>query len=104
MNNFLSALWTETLKVRRSKVPFFAAIGFSIVPLIGGFFMIILKDPEAAKSMGLISAKAQLTVGVADWTAFFGLITLPRNYWHCQRRAKRSSAQSSSSLPCGRLY
>jgi len=74
MNNFLSTLWIETLKMRRSKVPFFTAIGFSIVPLVGGFFMIILKDPEAAKSMGLISAKAQLTVGVADWPAFFNLI------------------------------
>jgi ABC-2 type transport system permease protein len=44
------------------------------VPLVGGLFMIILKDPEAAKSMGLISAKAQLIVGVADWPAFFNLI------------------------------
>jgi ABC-2 type transport system permease protein len=74
MKNLSSALWVEFLKVRRSKVPFFAALGFSIVPLIGGLFMIILKDPEAAKSMGLISAKAQLMVGVADWTAFFNLI------------------------------
>jgi len=74
MNNFLSALWTETLKMRRSKVPLFTAIGFSIVPLIGGLFMVILKDPEAAKSMGLISAKAQLMVGVADWVAFFNII------------------------------
>jgi len=74
MNKFLPALWTETLKMRRSKVPLFTAIGFSIVPLVGGLFMIILKDPEAAKSMGLISAKAQLTVGVADWPAFFNLL------------------------------
>ena len=74
MNHFLSALWVETLKMRRSKVPLFTAIGFSIVPLIGGLFMIILKDPEAAKSMGLISAKAQLMVGVADWPAFFNII------------------------------
>jgi ABC-2 type transport system permease protein len=74
MNNFISALWTETLKLRRSKVPLFTAIGFSIVPLVGGLFMIILKDPEAAKSMGLISAKAQLMAGVADWPAFFNII------------------------------
>jgi ABC-2 type transport system permease protein len=74
MNNFLSALWIETLKMRRSKVPLFTAIGFSIVPLIGGLIMTILKDPEAAKSMGLISAKAQLMVGVADWPAYFNLI------------------------------
>jgi ABC-2 type transport system permease protein len=75
MNNFLSTLWIETLKMRRSKVPLFTALGFSMAPLAGGLFMIILKDPEAAKAMGLISAKAQLMVGVADWTAFFGLIT-----------------------------
>jgi ABC-2 type transport system permease protein len=37
--------------------------------------MIILKDPEAAKSMGLISTKAQITVGTADWAAFFNLLT-----------------------------
>jgi ABC-2 type transport system permease protein len=74
MNNFPAAIWTETLKMRRSKVPLFTAIGFSIVPLVGGLFMIILKDPEAAKSMGLISAKAQLMAGAADWTAFFNII------------------------------
>ncbi len=75
MINFTSALWAETLKMRRSKVPLFTALGFSMAPLAGGLFMIILKDPEAAKSMGLISAKAQLMVGVADWPAFFGLLT-----------------------------
>jgi ABC-2 type transport system permease protein len=75
MTNFTSALWAETLKMMRSKVPLFTALGFSMAPLAGGLFMIILKDPEAAKAMGLISAKAQLMVGVADWTAFFGLIT-----------------------------
>ena len=36
--------------------------------------MIILKDPEAARSMGLISTKAQLAAGVADWPAFFGML------------------------------
>src|SRR5512147_349736 len=75
MKNFLAALWVETLKTRRSKVPFFTAIGFFILPLVGGLFMIILKDPEAAKSMGLISTKAQITAGTADWPAFFNLLT-----------------------------
>jgi ABC-2 type transport system permease protein len=74
MNNFLSALWTETLKMRRSRVPFFTAVGFSMAPLAGGLFMIILKDPEAARSMGLITTKAQLTAGTADWPGFFGLL------------------------------
>jgi ABC-2 type transport system permease protein len=74
MNGLLAALWTETLKMRRSKVPLFTAAGFAIVPLVGGLFMIILKDPQAARDMGLISAKAQLTAGVADWPTFFGIL------------------------------
>ncbi len=60
--------------MRRSKVPLFTAIGFSMAPLAGGLFMIILKDPEAAKSLGLITAKAQLLAGTADWTSYFGFL------------------------------
>ncbi len=75
MTNFYSSLWAETLKMRRSKVPLLTSIGFSIAPLVGGLFMIILKDPEAAKSMGLISTKAQLTAGVADWPTFFSILS-----------------------------
>jgi len=75
MANFSAALWAEILKARRSKVMLFASIGFFILPLVGGLFMVILKDPEAAKSMGLISTKAQLTAGTADWPAFFSLIS-----------------------------
>jgi len=74
MSSFISAFWAEALKARRSKVPFFTALGFSIVPLVGGLFMIILKDPEAAKSMGLISAKAQLAAGTAEWSTLFNML------------------------------
>lgn len=73
MNTFYAALWTEMLKMRRSKVPLFTALGFSIMPLVGGFFMIILKDPATARSMGLISMKAQLA-GTADWSSLFSLL------------------------------
>jgi ABC-2 type transport system permease protein len=73
MKGFVAAFWAEALKARRSKVPFFTALGLSIAPLIGGLFMIILKDPEAAKSMGLISAKAQIAAGTAEWSSFFNM-------------------------------
>ena len=72
--NFSSALWSETLKLRRSKVPLFTTLGFSMAPLAGGLFMIILKNPEAAKSLGLITTKAQLLTGTADWPSFFGFM------------------------------
>ena len=50
MNGFLASLWAETLKARRSKVPLLASIGFTLAPLMDGFFMFIMKDPERARA------------------------------------------------------
>lgn len=74
MNNLAQAIWVETLKARRSKMPLMTALGFLLVPFVGGFFMIILKDPEFARQAGLISAKAELMAGTADWPAFLALL------------------------------
>jgi ABC-type transport system involved in multi-copper enzyme maturation permease subunit len=74
MTNFRSALWAELLKARRSMMSLMTALGISILPLAGALFVIILKDPERARQMGLISAKAQIMVGVADWPAYFGIL------------------------------
>jgi ABC-2 type transport system permease protein len=74
MNNLNQAIWVETLKFRRSKVPLLTALGFLMVPLVGGFFMVILQDPEFAKQVGMISAKAQIMAGVADWPTYFELL------------------------------
>ncbi len=70
-----AALWAEALKARRSKVPWLTALGFSLAPLAAGLFMVILKNPERARSLGLISAKAQLVAGVADWPTMLGFVT-----------------------------
>jgi ABC-2 type transport system permease protein len=36
--------------------------------------MVILKDPELARRLGLISAKAQIVAGTADWPAYLGVM------------------------------
>ena len=74
MTNFLSALWAEALKARRSKVPFLAAVGFTLAPLMDGLFMFIMKNPERAREMGLLSTKAQLAMSTAEWITFFGVL------------------------------
>jgi ABC-2 type transport system permease protein len=74
MNTFFPALYTESLKALRSKVPLLTMLGFLMAPLVGGLFMIILKDPQAAQSMGLIGTKAQLAAGTADWPTFLNLL------------------------------
>jgi ABC-2 type transport system permease protein len=75
MSALLAAFWAEWLKARRSKVTWLTAAGFMILPLVDGLFMIILKDPEKARGMGLISTKAQLTAGSADWPSFFNILS-----------------------------
>jgi len=67
------AVSVESKKFFRSKVPFITMLVLLMIPFVGGLFMYILKDPENAQNMGIISAKAQLA-GSADWPSFFGLI------------------------------
>ncbi len=70
-----AALATEWLKSRRSRVPWLVAAGFSMAPLVVGLFMVILKDPEGARRLGLLGAKAQLAAGTADWPAMLSMLS-----------------------------
>lgn len=70
----LTAVGTEFLKARRSRVPWGVAVGFSGAPIVMGLFMIILKDPEGARALGLIGAKAALTAGTADWPTYWSML------------------------------
>jgi ABC-2 type transport system permease protein len=75
MNSFISAFWAETLKAYRSRVSWVTAAAFSVFPIVGGLFMVIMKDPEKARAMGLIGAKAQLlSGGEANWQTYFGFL------------------------------
>ena len=76
MNNLAQAIWVEFLKARRSRMPLVTLLGFAMVPLGGGFFMIVLKDPAMARRVGLISVKAELTMGGADWPSYLQFLTL----------------------------
>jgi ABC-2 type transport system permease protein len=75
MNNLRQAIWVEALKARRSRMPLYTALGFALLPLGGGLFMVILKNPELARQVGLISAKAQLTMGAADWPTYLSFLS-----------------------------
>jgi ABC-2 type transport system permease protein len=77
MNNLAQAIWVETLKARRSKMPLLTALGSLLFPLALGFFMLVLKDPELARRYWLVSAKAQIVVGrAADWPTHLRLLAL----------------------------
>lgn len=73
MNNTFISFLAECKKFFRSKVPLVTMLAVIIIPFIGGFFMLILKDPKLAQRMGIISAKAQI-MGTADWPSYLGLL------------------------------
>jgi ABC-2 type transport system permease protein len=70
------SLWVEFQKVRRSKTLWITVLAISLATFIGGLFMFILKDPEQARRLGLVGAKAQIFGGTADWPSFFNLMLL----------------------------
>src|SRR5690625_3645710 len=72
MKYFSAVLLTEALKIRKSKVIWLTAAAFTIAPLMAGFFMFVLKDPELAKNSGLVGAKAQIA-GEANWPSYLNL-------------------------------
>ncbi len=75
MTGLAGAIRAEFLKSRRSRVPWGIAAGFALGPVVGGVFMLILKDPARARELGLLGAKAQLTAGVADWPTFVSFVS-----------------------------
>jgi ABC-2 type transport system permease protein len=75
MSNITQAIWVELLKARRSKMPLLTALGFLLAPFAGGFFMIVMKDPDLARRLGMISAKAQIFAGTADWPTYLGMLS-----------------------------
>jgi ABC-2 type transport system permease protein len=74
MRYLMSMIWVELYKAGRSRMVLFTLLGFLLMPLMDAFFMIILKDPEFARQSGLISTKAQLMAGTADWPTYMSVL------------------------------
>jgi ABC-2 type transport system permease protein len=70
-----AALWAETLKARRARMPAVTLVGFALAPLMGALFMKILLDPAWAARFGALTTKAQFSAAHGDWPSYFGLLT-----------------------------
>jgi len=65
---------TELMKLRRSKITWLSWLAFSVMPLTGGLFMWIAKEPARAARLGLVGQKARLAGASADWPSYFTLL------------------------------
>jgi ABC-2 type transport system permease protein len=68
------AVAVETRKARRSRLPVVTAGAFAVTTAVAGLFMFILQDPQRARDLGLLGAKAELSGAVADWPGFLALL------------------------------
>ncbi|WP_440945686.1 ABC transporter permease [Methanosarcina sp. T3] len=74
MKGIESAIWAEFLKMRRSTAFWATFAVVSIMIMMMGLMMFVLKNPVLAKDLGLLSVKAQL-FGAADWPSFFTIFS-----------------------------
>src|SRR5215467_4527662 len=70
-----AALWAETLKARRARMPLLTLAGLALAPLMSALFMKILLDPTWAARFGTLTTKAQSSAAHGDWPTYFGLLT-----------------------------
>lgn len=71
MKNMFAAIWSESLKVLRSKVVWFTFIFFSIMPIMYGLMGFIQNNPGLAHNIGSIGAGVTLD-GKVNWTSYLG--------------------------------
>jgi hypothetical protein len=71
--SYVTLVSTELLKLRRTRIPWVLALIYGLAPLMLGLMLLVLKDPELGSRLGLVTAKAQLTIGAADWPTYLTL-------------------------------
>ncbi|OGN93578.1 MAG: hypothetical protein A2Z71_10760 [Chloroflexi bacterium RBG_13_50_21] len=74
MNNLSDMIWIEVRKAIRSRMPIWTSLGSLFMPLGIALILLIAKNPEISKKLGLISAKADLMAYTAtDWSSYLVL-------------------------------
>jgi ABC-2 type transport system permease protein len=74
MKNISVALWTEYMKIRKSKIFFTTLIIFTIIPMMIGLMMFVSKNPDIASKLGMIGTKSKM-FGENDWKGYLGLMS-----------------------------
>src|SRR5215472_2910480 len=74
MHDLTNAVWIELRKASRSRLPLFTALGFVVVAFGLAFLMFIYKYPTFARSVGLMSTKANLPGVAASWPYYLGIV------------------------------
>ena len=72
--SFFAVLWTEIVKLRRTRILTVLLGIYLFAPMMIALMMAAIKDPELGAKLGLLTAKAELTIGAADWGTYIDFI------------------------------
>ncbi|MEX2591174.1 MAG: ABC transporter permease [Anditalea sp.] len=75
MKGQIQALKAELIKNKYSSSLWVTFIAFSLAPLMGGVFMLIMRNPDAMENAGALKAKAQMMDFSTDWKSYIGILT-----------------------------
>lgn len=71
MKKQLDALRAEFIKNKYANILWVTFIAFGLAPVMGGIFMLIIRDPEALARAGGLSMKIKMMNVSADWNSYF---------------------------------
>jgi ABC-type transport system involved in multi-copper enzyme maturation permease subunit len=75
MKQQIDAIIAEIYKNKHSKIIWVTFIAFSLAPLFGGVFMLLMKGNGSEGLSGAFKAKAVLMSFEANWNSFLGLLS-----------------------------
>jgi ABC-2 type transport system permease protein len=75
MKSLIAALWSESLKIYKSRVFWFSMVFFIFIALMMGLIIFVQIHPEISERLGLIGTKASmLRFGEPNWQNYFALL------------------------------
>ncbi len=74
MRGLYASLWAESLKVRRSQIFWITLSAFSLVAVMMGLMVLIVKNPALVGQSTLISAKSSSSLFTNNWHSYFELL------------------------------
>lgn len=75
MRQYIQTFQAELLKTKHASTFWWTFIAFALAPMMGGAFIIVIKDPEAIAQGGGLVAKAQAMQIEANWKSYLDLMT-----------------------------
>lgn len=75
MKQQLQAIAAEILKNKHSRITWITFIAFSLAPIFGAVFMLLMKDNGLEGLSGAFKTKATMLSFEANWSSYLGLLT-----------------------------